>query len=65
MAAALVAEGIAAELDARACSWARREEKDAVEHYLSHLDQNDFHVLKYRFINQKNNPPYILAVERR
>lgn len=42
-----------------------REEKDAVEHYLSHLDQNDFHVLKYRFINQKNNPPYILAVERR
>ena len=42
-----------------------KEEKDAVEHYLSHLDQKDFHVLKYKFINQKNIPPYILAVERR
>lgn len=41
------------------------EEKDAVENYLSHLDQSDFHVLKYEFINQRNNPPYILAVEKR
>lgn len=42
-----------------------KEEQDTVENYLSLLDQNDFHVLKYEFINQKNNPPYILVVEKR
>lgn len=42
-----------------------KEEKDAVENYLRLLNQSDFHVLKYDFINQKNKPPYILAVEKR
>ncbi|MDO5457741.1 MAG: class I SAM-dependent methyltransferase [Atopococcus tabaci] len=42
-----------------------KEEKDAVENYLRLLDQTSFHVLKYEFINQKNNPPYILAVKKR
>lgn len=41
-----------------------QEEKEAVVDYLSQLDQQDFQVLRYEFINQKNKPPFILAVEK-
>lgn len=40
------------------------EEKDAVLHYVKNLDQKKFAVLKYQFINQQNNPPFIVAIEK-
>lgn len=40
-------------------------EKDMVLKYTIQLDQNEFTVLRYGFINQKNNPPFILAIEKR
>lgn len=40
-------------------------EKDALLDYLTKLDQKNYHVLNYGFINQKNNPPFILAIEKR
>ncbi|OON91041.1 MAG: 16S rRNA (cytosine(1402)-N(4))-methyltransferase [Epulopiscium sp. Nele67-Bin001] len=40
-------------------------ERDALLDYLSLLDQNHVNVLKYEFINQKNNAPFILALEKR
>lgn len=41
-----------------------KEEKSAVLDYVSQLDQKDFQVLQYRFINQKNNPPFLIAIEK-
>ena len=41
------------------------EEKDALYSHLSELDQKHFNVLQYGFINQKNKPPFILAVEKK
>lgn len=40
-------------------------EKTAVLHYAEQLNQEDAHVLKYEFINQKNYPPFIVAIEKR
>ncbi|MBB6455431.1 tRNA G37 N-methylase Trm5 [Salirhabdus euzebyi] len=40
------------------------EEKNKVMDYLKDLDQKYFSVLQYGFLNQKNNPPFILAIER-
>ncbi|PLR79446.1 16S rRNA (cytosine(1402)-N(4))-methyltransferase [Bacillus sp. V3-13] len=40
-------------------------ERDELLQYLEELDQNTAHVLQYRFINQKNNPPFITAIEKR
>lgn len=33
--------------------------------YVYNLEQKKYHVLKYEFVNQKNNPPYIIAIEKR
>lgn len=41
------------------------EEKNALVGYVSQLDQKAYHVLQYQFINQKNTPPFILAIEKR
>ena len=41
------------------------KESIAVCDYLKSLNQKEFDVLKYDFINQINNPPYLLAVRRR
>ncbi|SHJ80067.1 class I SAM-dependent methyltransferase [Tepidibacter formicigenes] len=41
------------------------EEKDAVEEFLANLDQNYYNVLKCNFINQKNNPPQLVLVEKK
>lgn len=41
-----------------------KEEKDAVIQYVSELPQKYVHVLRYEFINQKNNPPFIIALEK-
>lgn len=40
-------------------------EKHAVTHFAENLPQENFEVLKYQFINQKNNPPFIIAIEKR
>ncbi len=42
-----------------------KEEKDALLEYVTKLDQKAYHVLQYRFINQKNDPPFIIAIEKR
>ncbi|MFS0613950.1 class I SAM-dependent methyltransferase [Lederbergia ruris] len=41
------------------------EERDALLEYVSSLDQEFFHVLQYAFLNQRNHPPFALAIEKR
>ena len=40
-------------------------EKDALLKELSQLDQKEIEVLVYQFINQKNNAPFVIALEKR
>jgi SAM-dependent methyltransferase len=40
-------------------------ERDAVLEYAHRIDQRIAHVLEYRFINQINHPPFIVAIEKR
>ncbi|NYE07625.1 tRNA A58 N-methylase Trm61 [Bacillus niacini] len=40
-------------------------ERDALLAYCQDIDQKCAHVLQYRFINQQNNPPFIVAIEKR
>jgi tRNA A58 N-methylase Trm61 len=40
-------------------------EKEAVEAYCQTLSQLDYLVLKYQYINQQNQAPFLLAIERR
>jgi 16S rRNA C1402 N4-methylase RsmH len=40
-------------------------ERDALLQYVRNLDQKKAHVLQYQFINQENNPPFIVAIEKR
>lgn len=42
-----------------------KNEKDALLEYVTHIDQNRAHVLLYQFLNQKNDPPFIVAIEVR
>lgn len=39
-------------------------EKDAVIEYVSTLPQKYVHVLRYEFLNQQNDPPFIVALEK-
>lgn len=39
-------------------------EAEAVEAWAKALDQQQYQVLSYRFINQQNDPPRLLAVEK-
>ena len=39
-------------------------ESKAVEEYLTSLNQKEYDVIKYDFINQINNPPFLLAVRK-
>ncbi len=41
-----------------------REEKNAILDFVKQLDQNSFHVLQYNFLNQRNNPPFVVAIEK-
>ncbi len=41
-----------------------KEERDEVISYVSGLPQKFIHVLRYEFINQKNDPPFIIALEK-
>ena len=40
-------------------------EKDAVLNYCQTLPQEEFNVLQYGFINQRNQPPFLLAIEKK
>lgn len=40
------------------------EEKQALEQLFSELDQKEFNVLKYDFINQSNYPPILYCLEK-
>jgi len=40
-------------------------EKDALMDYVQNIPQDHAHVLTYRFLNQANNPPFIVAIEKR
>lgn len=40
-------------------------EAEAVEAWAAALKQEEFQVMSYRFINQNNHPPYLIAVEKR
>lgn len=42
-----------------------KEEKNAVTDYVSQLSQKKFSVLRYGFINQKNNPPFLIVIEKK
>lgn len=41
------------------------EEKEAVLTFAAQLPQTNYHVLQYNFINQKNQPPFLLAIEKK
>ncbi|MCZ8523941.1 MULTISPECIES: class I SAM-dependent methyltransferase [Paenibacillus] len=41
------------------------EEAEAVERWAAALPQREYQVLQYRFINQVNTPPYVIAIEKR
>ena len=40
-------------------------ERDELIKYVTELPQDTAHVLQYRFMNQQNNPPFIIAIEKR
>ncbi|WP_408011729.1 class I SAM-dependent methyltransferase [Pseudalkalibacillus sp. A8] len=40
-------------------------EKDTLMEYLQGMDQSKAHVLQYQFLNQKNNPPFVIAIEKK
>lgn len=42
-----------------------KTEKDLVLQHVTQLDQKQYSVLQYGFINQKNNPPFIVAIQKR
>ncbi|WP_087972775.1 tRNA (mnm(5)s(2)U34)-methyltransferase [Oceanobacillus rekensis] len=42
-----------------------KDEKKSLLKYLFQLDQKKYNVLRYGFINQKNDPPFILAIEKK
>jgi len=41
------------------------EEGNAVADWAESLDQNEFSVIRYEFQNQRNTPPFLIAVEKR
>jgi len=42
-----------------------KEEKETLLKFLLQLDQQKYNVLRYGFINQKNNPPFIIAIQKK
>ena len=41
-----------------------REERDALLDYVKTLHQADVHVIRYELLNQRNNPPFLVALEK-
>ena len=42
-----------------------KEEKEAVLKFVEQLPQEHYAVLNYQFINQKNQPPFLIVIEKR
>ena len=42
-----------------------KKEIENIIPFLNNLDQKEFEVIKYEFINQINEPPFLIAIERR
>lgn len=42
-----------------------KKEKDALLDFVTTIDQSEAHVITYKFLNQKNAPPFIIAIEKR
>lgn len=40
------------------------EERDALLSYLGTLHQSDVHVVRYELLNQRNNPPFLIMIEK-
>lgn len=40
-------------------------ERDSILSFVNQLDQKQAHVLRYEFVNQQNDPPFIIAIEKR
>lgn len=40
------------------------EERDALLAYMQSLHQADVHVIRYELLNQRRNPPFLIAVEK-
>lgn len=41
------------------------EEWETIKHYFSSLDQKEYNVLEFNFINQNNNPPILYGLEKK
>lgn len=41
------------------------EEKNAVLNFVTTLDQKQYSAVKYQFINLVNNPPFVIAIEKK
>ncbi len=41
-----------------------KEERDALLEYVSNLHQSEIHVIRYELLNQRNNPPFLIAIEK-
>lgn len=42
-----------------------KEEKDAVLRFTEDLPQKEYSVLHYHYLNQKNSPPFLIAIEKK
>ncbi|AEV95448.1 class I SAM-dependent methyltransferase [Pediococcus claussenii] len=42
-----------------------KDELDHITHYLSQIEQQEFSVLRYEFLNQINQPPILLIIEKK
>lgn len=42
-----------------------KEESIHIEEYLTEISQKEYSILKYSFINQKNNPPYVIKITKK
>ena len=40
------------------------QESKEIEQFVQQLDQKKYEVLKYAFINQMNQPPYLIAIQK-
>ncbi len=41
-----------------------KEERDALLAYVKSLHQADVHVIRYELLNQRKNPPFLIAIEK-
>ncbi|MDO4635226.1 MAG: class I SAM-dependent methyltransferase [Streptococcus sp.] len=41
------------------------DEKEAILSFVSHLPQDNFTVMSYQALNQKNTPPFLIMIEKR